>query len=173
MATEDFNFAYDFEGQDRTALLHEAVAQLNALEGGAKGGLESQEAGAGALAAALFQEQASLPVFPDVYHISDQDYLARDLAAPVKFTQLSKDFDFYWLRFRIGLLPSHNWTFNRLEVRVEFNPDGTAPHLRPRAYEILPNKKFQTLVEADQHLKLGFDENFELAAKTGVVGGQL
>jgi hypothetical protein len=177
MPDHEFDFSVNLEGVDLSNLLEDAAQRMDAEKELASldyAGLESQTSVVGGeFARQIMQEEASLPAFPDVYKITDKDYLARNLTAPVKFTQLSKSFIFYWIRFPVGLAPSHNWNFNRIEVRVEFNPDSTQPHLRPKAYQILPNKQFQTLIEANQGLEVQFNENFELTAKTGVVGGKV
>jgi hypothetical protein len=177
MPDHEFDFSVNLEGVDLSNLLEDAAQRMDAEKELASldyAGLESQTSVVGGeFARQIMQEEASLPAFPDVYKITDKDYLARNLTAPVKFTQLSKSFNFYWIRFPVGLAPSHNWNFNRIEVRVEFNPDSTQPHLRPKAYQILPNKQFQTLIEANQGLEVQFNENFELTAKTGVVGGKV
>jgi hypothetical protein len=178
MTDEAFDFAFNAADVNREEVLSEAAQRLDILSGQMGGfefggGLEGASAPAGDFARQLMEEQASLPAFPDIYKISDKDFLARSLTAPVKFAQLSKQFNFYWIRFPVGLAPSHNWTFNRIEVRVEFNPGFAEAHLRPKAYQILPNKQFQTLVEANQGLEVSFNENFELTAKTGVVGGKV
>lgn len=177
MPDQDMDFSVNLQGVDLSNLLEDAAQRLDAEKELASldyAGLESQTSVVGGeFARQIMQEEASLPAFPDVYKITDKDYLARNLTAPVKFTQLSKNFNFYWIRFPVGLAPSHNWNFNRIEVRVEFNPNSTQAHLRPKAYQILPNKQFQTLIEANQGLEVQFDENFQLTAKTGVVGGKV
>lgn len=175
MSEQDLDFSVDLTGISRADLLQEAAARLDRLYGTHLGEGEARGAPArsehGDFTRQLFAEEAKLPAIPVVYRITDQDFLARNLTAPVRFTQLSRDYNFYWIYFPVGLAPSHNWNFDRIEVRIEFNPTEDNPHFRPKAYQILPNKAFQTLVQAHQHLNVQFNENFELAAKTGVVGG--
>jgi hypothetical protein len=72
----------------------------------------------------------------------------------------------------IGLAPRRNWAFNLLEVRIEFNR-GDAAQNRPRAYQILPSKNFQTLLEVNDRIEIRLDEKFEFSASTSPVKGQL
>jgi hypothetical protein len=48
---------------------------------------------------------------------------------------------------------------------VEFNPDDSAPHTRPKAYQILPEKQFRTLLKGSTHLEVRLNENFVFSAK--------
>ena len=70
------------------------------------------------------------------------------------------------------LFSRSNWVFNKLEVRVRINRGDPVPYARPKAYQILPNKDFQTLLEISDSLEVRLDENFHLSAKTGPVKGQ-
>ncbi len=163
----DFSFS---PAAGRQQLLEDAAHRLDALDTHLGADSTGQpQSDLGDQVRAMMAEKASLPVFPEVYKISDKDYLARNLTAPLKFTQLCKDSRFYWIDFPVGLLAGHNWIFNKLEVKVEFSSPGPA-HLAPKSYQILPDKKFQTLIQANQHLTVQFDENFELAAKTEPLG---
>lgn len=175
MAEGDFEFSADLDDINRVDVLTDAANRLDRLYKTSLGPSEQDEPSRkseyGDFARNLIMEEARLPSIPDVYKITDKDYLARGLPAPVRFTELSKKYDFYWIYFPVGLAPSHNWNFNRIEVRIEFNPDEPNAHLRPKAYQILPNKKFQSIISAHQHLKVDVDENFELSMKSGEIGG--
>jgi hypothetical protein len=107
-----------------------------------------------------------LPAYPDVYRITDKDFLAANKPAPVRFNELAKNFSFYWIHFPIGLKPELHWGFNMIEVRVEFSPD-QVPHTRPKAYAILPKREFQTLLQARTALEIKLNENLEFEASTG------
>ncbi len=163
-----FDFSVDMQDVDRSARLAEAADRIDYLQRHLHGqpeGNEAQPSEAGNFIRESIGDEASLAVFPDIYEITDRDYLARDLIAPVRFTELKRRFNFYWIRFPVGLAPRRNWDFKRIEVRVEFNPDSPEPHLRPKAYQILPDKKFQDLIQAHQGLELNFNESFVLEAK--------
>jgi hypothetical protein len=153
-------------GIDRGALLRESANHVDALYGhlGANG--HPQPSNEGRITRAIINDQALLPAYPDVYRISDKDFIARDKPAPVQFRELAKDFNFYWIRFPVGLKPEINWGFNMIEVRVEFNP-GQPPHMRPKAYAILPKKEFQTLLGVNSSLEVSLNEKLEFEAGTG------
>jgi len=168
--SNDFEFSFNMEGIDRQALLTEAADKVTQLHGHLGPGMAARDtAKEGESVRAFIDEEATLSVFPDLYRITDQDYLARGVAAPVKFEELTRNHKYYWLRIPIGLAPKRGWSFNMIEVRIEFKAGNGKPHLTPRAYQILPNKKFQSLLQAHQKLELSLDENFEFAAKTGDV----
>lgn len=165
MENTTLDFSFNMEGLDRQALLREAAERLD-LRRAHLGEEDSiSETPEGELARALLNDVAEFADFPVVYKITDKDFLKRNLEVPVRFQQLARDYNFYWLYFPIALFPKHNWAFNRLELVVEFNPDDPAPHTRPKAYQILPEKKFQTLLEMSDHLEVSLDENFEFKAK--------
>lgn len=177
MGDENFSFSFEMPDADRRALLTEAaeLIDLDAAHlgsGGARRGPTRDGGGLGDDVRDALDEDARLAASPDVYKITEQDYLARSLAVPVRFADLTRDFDFYWVRFPVGLQPRHHWSFNMIEVRIEFNADEAAGHLRPKAWQILPNKKFHTMLKADQHLELRLDENFEFAAQSGELSGR-
>src|SRR5262249_12282453 len=111
-------------------------------------------------------DQALLPAYPDVYRITDKDFLAHNKPASVGVAEITRNFNFYWIRFPVGLKPELNWAFNMIEVRVEFNP-GQPPHTRPKAYAILPKREFQVLFSANTVRRVGLNENLEFQADTG------
>lgn len=174
MDSDNLDFSFKMEGIDRQAWLEAAAKELDLRKGplgpGDKAPPETPE---GAEARELKWDEAKFPVtIIDVYRITDKDFLARSREIPVKFSQLAKKFNFYWIRFPISLAPKRNWAFNMLEVRVEFNK-GSEPHTRPVAYQILPHKQFQTLLQANDSLTVQLNENLELEAKTGVLEAEL
>jgi len=154
-------------GEDRRALLLEAAYAIDALHvplcSGQRGVTETPE---GALARSLADDVARFAAYPVVYRITDRDFLSRNVPVPVRFGTLTKSFRFYWLQVPIALMPVRNWGFNRLEVAIELSPGEPLAHLRPKAYQILPEKRFQTLLSATTGLQLRLDENFEFAAAT-------
>jgi len=164
-----FEMADDF---DRPDILAKAAAEVDALQGFLGAG-DSGETPEGEKFRGFAEDSAKFAVLPDVYRITDKDFLTRDLEVPVPFKQLTEKYDFYWLYFPISLFPRRDWFFNLLEVRVEFNPGDENPHMRPRAYQILPNNKFQTLLEARDSLEIHIDENFQFSADTGDLVAQM
>jgi hypothetical protein len=163
---EGTDFSFNMQGIDRHALLAEAAARLDAL-GGYLGGSDAttSETEEGRLLRELDGDTIGFPEFPTVYKITDENYLTSNLKVPVNFRTLTQDFNFYWLYIPVALFPkSAHRGFRKLEMIIEFNRGETIPHLRPRAYQILPNKKFQTLLEISNHVEVRLDENFELSA---------
>lgn len=160
-----FDFSFAMEGINRQQLLEAAAQEIDLLKGHlGKGTLK--ETPEGAAVRELCFDEAKLPAYPEIYQITDNDFLARQRQVPVLFQEISRDYHFYWIRFPIGLAPKRNWPFNMLEVRVEFN-EGGAPEARPRAYQILPAKQFQTLLKAHDSLEITLNESLEFEAKMG------
>lgn len=169
MADESLNFSFDMKDVDRSALLTEAAERLDAFGWLGEEEKEQKETAEALLARALLDDVAQFTRFPDVYKITDKDFITKNLKVPIQFKELAKSYNFYWLYFPIALHPKRNWAFNRLELAIEFNPGQEAAHSLPRAYQILPEKKFQTLMETKTHLEIALDENFEFSAKTGAI----
>jgi hypothetical protein len=171
MNTGNLDFGFKMEGIDRSALLAEAAYRIDALQSDLgidadNNGRPSEEAN---IVLELIGDEARLAAFPDIYKITNQDFLTHDFKVPTHISQLYEDYKFYWIRFPVGLVTKRNWAFNMIEMRIEFNKEDAAP-LRPKAFQIFPDKRFQTLFEANQELKIGIDANFELAAKSGKIG---
>jgi len=174
----DFSFSQDLSGIDRAALLQEAAQRMDALEGhlGMDAGKAATEEGKAVRA--MVNDVAEFAGYPQVYKITDKDFVKAKFAVPASFTKLTKDYTFYWLFFPVVLFPQYNWAFNRLELEVKMRSDDPAPHLQPVAHQILPNQQFQSLVQADTNLEITLGENFEfsarvptLSASAGVLSG--
>ena len=163
---EKLDFSFDMSGIDRQALLADAAQRLD-LRKTPLGGEAEQvpETPEGALTRALQEDVAEFSAFPVVHKISDEDFLKQKLKVPITVQQLAKDYNFYWIYFPIALFPQQNWAFNRLEVAVEFNPEDPVAYTRPKAYQIMPEKKFQKLLELGDHLEVGIDEGLQFKAK--------
>lgn len=157
-------FSYDMSAVDRGSLLTSAASALDLQASSLGGPAQATETPAGRVARALIGDEAFFSAFPDVYEISDRTFLARKRPLPARFKELARDFRFYWLYIPIALIPQYNWAFNRLEVAIEFNPEDMKPERRPRAYQILPAKQFQQLLELTTKLDVSINEEFEFAA---------
>ena len=173
MIDPEYEFSFNMAGIDRQALLEAAATKLDELRGVMGKGGKRKQTPEGRQTRGYKNDQAIFPrANPDVYKITDQDYLARNLKAPVQFTDLSKRFNFYWIRIPVSLMPERNWGFNALETRIHFNL-GDPPESLPRAYQIFPNEKYEKHAEATYYLELGIGEKFEFAVSTGTQQGQL
>jgi hypothetical protein len=161
----DFSFNHDLSAIDRAALLQEAARRMDAM--GAHLGMDSGRTVTeeGQAARAMIDDVAEFAGYPQVYKISDKDFVKARFTVPASFTKLTKDYTFYWLFFPVVLFPQYNWAFNRLELEVKMRSDDPAPHMQPVAHQILPNQQFQTLVKADTNLEITLGENFEFGAK--------
>lgn len=161
---ETLGFDFDFGQQDRTALLKEAGQVLRALdqELGATQNAPARDlqSTANSLLQQLDTEVARFGEHPDVLYLDDKDFTAHSLPVPVQFADLERDYSFCWIRIPLVLKPLPAQPFVRLKCALEFNP-GTEAHLRPKARMILPDRKFKTLLEADDSIEFRIGENFE------------
>jgi hypothetical protein len=165
-----YDFMVDMSGVDRDELLARAAQQLDTFSKPLSG-TDRGTAKAAEITRALQGDEARLPrANLDLFRITDEQFLARGLSAPVRFTTLSKDFNFYWTSIPIGLKPKFNWAFNRIEARIAFNEGEVATKL-PKAYQILPAKQFQKLLEGNMQLDVRLNENFEFEAKAAMKAG--
>src|SRR5262245_59916263 len=99
MADGEYDFRFRMRGIDRAALLGEAADKVDALDCHLSGDGTLQPSNEGRATRALINDQALVPAYPDVYRIGDADFIARNKPQPVKFRELAKDFNFYWIRF--------------------------------------------------------------------------
>jgi hypothetical protein len=173
MSNTHLDFSYKMEGIDRKALLTEAAKLLDKRRGPLGGSEVKVETPEGEQARALLDDVAEFAGFPEVYKITDKDFLSRNFKVPVRFSQLAKTYNFYWLYFPTILFPRYNWAFHKLEIEIKLKSGNPAPHLQPKAYQILPAQQFQTLLRAESRLEVRLDENFEFAARTGPLEGKL
>jgi hypothetical protein len=173
------SFSYDLEGIDRRALLTQMASELHAL----RGDLGSGSAGTGKTpeeAVVLdiatkdtvgFDKGGSL--YPD--KITEEDFVYKKVPVPEPFQRLSQTFSFYRLRIPFNLWSSRrDWGFYYLEMQVVMSAPGNK---QPVAYQILPAKKFQDLINLKGRLEVSLGENFEfevsppsLAIATGIPG---
>jgi hypothetical protein len=163
MAPETFGFDFNFEQQDRTALLHEADKVIRGLTqelGPGNPSATVEEAAATRLLKQLDQEVARFGEHPEVLQLTARDFTEHGLEVPVQFADLEHDYCFYWTRIPLVLKPLDGQPFVRLKCALEFNP-GADAHLRPRARMILPDRKFKTLLEVNDSVELRIGENFE------------
>jgi hypothetical protein len=153
------------DAPDRRAFLLAAAAAIDQAHANLAPGQPITETPEGALARALADDTVEFAGTPVWYHITDQDFLSRKMPVPVNFTELTQRFSFYWMYCPIALFPQRNWGFNRLDVILQLNPTEIKPEFRPKAYQILPDKKFQQLLELSDSLDVRLNENFQFSAQ--------
>jgi hypothetical protein len=164
MPSDDLDFAIDLTGVDTRAILDDALWRTDALEGhlAADRSAETEHGPAGTLLRSMDEDVAQFAAFPVVYRITEQDFAARDGAVPQGFRQLSAGNRFYRIEFPLNLFPRSSWSFDRLEVRLEFNR-GDSPSARPKAFQILPNKQLEALASWKYGVTVQLDANLRLA----------
>jgi hypothetical protein len=176
----ELNFAFDFNAEDRSALLDEGKRTILALYSNLGPGEATRDAAAEAATEAaarlltqLNQEVAQFSEFPEVLQLKEEHFTQHGLEVPQRFHELGEHYRFYWLYFPITLFPLENFPFAKIELAVEFNPGVAEGHLRPRAHMILPDKKFEQLLEFSNSLEVGIGEDFEFKATSGAIGADV
>jgi len=85
------------------------------------------------------EDTAEFATSPIVYEIVSADFERREGRLPDGFRELSRRNSFYRIERPIHLFPQYSWSYDRLEVRLEFNAsDSDRPKLRPKAFQIFP-----------------------------------
>jgi hypothetical protein len=171
MDNAGFDFA-DVAGLNRKELLMDAAQRLDALRGHYGGKREISETPEGKLVRTLAEDEGRFAKSPVVRKITDKEYLGRNLTVPVSVTELFRKYRHYVLEFPFELDPAAGWAFNKLEVRIDFNPDDATPVEHPKVFQIFPDPKFQTLFEANANLEVGVNANAEFSATPGHVDVQ-
>lgn len=169
MASEPLDFSFDMDGIDRNQLLAETAERLSVLRNhygdGASGDTESPLV---TLVKDLQGDTAEFAKFPVVQKITQANFAGSNLKIGDRFKELTHDHNLYCASFPIFFHPKRGWAFNKLEVIVEFNP-GADPSTRPKAVRILPEKEFQTLLQAGMRLEFGLNEDLNFTAESGLL----
>lgn len=185
-APQGLDFDFDFGGVSRRTLVDSARQTIRALDeelGAADevrrgmrvpGEAEApgQPAGetvsaADALLAQLNDQRASFSDYVDIYPLREKNFTDHGLAVPVRFQELAKKSNFYWIRFPIFYQNRPNTPYNKIECALEFNPGEADGFRRPRAMLMLPDRKFTNLLELSDSLTMKIGESFEFEAATG------
>ncbi len=164
MLRDDATFTVDIRDLDRRELLEDAAREIDALSGHYGDGDAPSETPEARLARALSEEFAEFPDYPDILEITARDFAVSHRELPLTFRRRAQDHSYFWMRLPLVLRPKLDWAFSRLELAIEFNPSESSPQLRPTAYAILPDRKFQSVFEGHAQVDVGFDANFELTA---------
>src|SRR5262245_26504447 len=166
MSHDGFEFTYAMEGRERAALLRQAAADLDADEGERSSGAASGVSALGNELRTLAEDRAEFADQPEVYHVTTKA-LADGKPTQVGLAELTDKFDFYLIRFSIGLMSKLNWAFNMIEAKIEFNLGGV-PGTRPKAFSIFPRKEFEDLLKGQGGMKVSITEKGELGARLAV-----
>jgi hypothetical protein len=167
-------FDFDFGGDSRLAFLEEAQKNLIGLgaelsEGGREntGGEDAASKAASDLLVQLGQELAEFTAYPEVLPLEKKHFTEHGLAVPPRFSDLTQNFRFYWIRIPLTLWPQEGLPFTKLECALAFNPGTTQGHLRPVSQMILPDKQFAQQLALTGSLNLTIGQTFEFEAATG------
>lgn len=174
MAEPDiFNFDVISEAE-RQWLLKDSVERIDALQGMlGTGKTASGESAEKYEVQAASNSKAKFGDLPTIYQISEEYFTSQNQPVPYSFKQLSPTHDFYQIFIPIDLKPARNWSFNFLQVSIEFNPLAPKDGSRPKSYLILPDQKFQDIVTARGKIEIQLDGNFEFSARIPTMGGAI
>ncbi len=169
MDNNDLDFDFNMEGFDRKAILAQAAEEINALRQGHLGatipGSLPADTPEAATLRALMNDDAKFGTYPLVYKITDRDFIQQNRDVPFRFKELTKDYSFYWVRLPIQIMPQDNWAYDRLKLHIKLYAEDAPAYAQPRSYQILPTKKFETLMGLSSRLEVSIDPSFEFSAK--------
>jgi len=150
---------------DRAALLLEAADRLDRLSGHLGPGQQAADP-YGQLLRDLITDRAEFAAHPDLRSLP----AVSPAQAAVSTFRMTDEFSFWWLRIPLLLFPRRSWGFTRLEVRIELSPTEQHPERRPKAFDILPNRRFDTLLKAKSEVMLGVGVDGHFAVEVPEVG---
>ncbi|HWM06594.1 MAG TPA: hypothetical protein VNP92_30005 [Actinophytocola sp.] len=157
---------------DRAALLLDAARRIDSLSGhlGAER-VDVPEDHFGELIRGFAEDNVEFGTFPDVYPVPILDLPDADRTSAAWRAAREDGFTFWWVRFPLLLFPRKNWAFTRLEVQLEFNADEPDPLRRPKAFDILPNRRFDTVLRVGAELTVGVGADGHFAVDLPQVPG--
>ncbi|MEV4623910.1 hypothetical protein AB0J74_35025 [Asanoa sp. NPDC049573] len=177
MASDDLDFSAELTDA-RASIVLDAARRVDALSGHLgdehdehDGRDEPHEADTttdqfGDLLRGLAEDSVEFGAYPDVLPVPILDLPNADRTSAAWQAALDEGFTFWWVRLPLLLFPRKGWGFTRLEMRLEFNPDETDPRRRPKAFDILPNRRFDTLVAAGVELNVGVGADGHFSVRT-------
>jgi len=168
MAGDELDFSAELTDA-RTSILMDAARRVDALAGhlGDEHGSDPAPDQFGDLLRRLTEDSVEFGAFPDVLPVPILDLPNADRTSVAWQAALDDGFTFWWVRLPVLLFPRKGWGFTRLEMRIEFNPDEPEPRHRPRAFDILPNRRFDTLVSAGVELDVGVGADGHFSVRPG------
>lgn len=96
----------------------------------------------------------------EVFSLKKSNFKKMGLEIGLFLSDLFKRYNFYLINIPVTIYPRSGWMFEKLECIIEFNPK-QAKGKRPVAYQVFPAERWQTLVQAEQSLRIGLNENLE------------
>jgi hypothetical protein len=163
MTSDDLDFSAELS-EDRAAVLLDAARRVDALSGhlGPNGEADGEF---GDLLRTLSEDSVEFGSFPDVLPVPILDLPNADRTSAAWQAALEEGYTFWWIRLPVLLFPRRGWGFTRLEMRVDFNADEPDPRRRPKAFDILPNRRFDTIMSAGGEVHVGVGADARLAVE--------
>jgi hypothetical protein len=166
----------DFSGEvvpDRTSVLLYAARRIDSLAAhlGELDDGDEPDTGFGDLIRGLAEDVVEFGDFPDIYPVPVLELPDADRTSAAWQAAREEGFTFWWVHIPLLLFPRKNWAFNRLEVGVEFNADEPDSLRKPKAFDILPNRRFDTIMRAGAELTVGVSADGHFSVGTGAAGG--
>ncbi|WP_433043978.1 hypothetical protein [Dactylosporangium sp. CS-033363] len=169
MVGGEFQFSAE-PTEERATLLRDAARRVDALTGhlgDVERGTDPKDGQFGDLLREMAEDKVAFAAFPDVLPVPILDLPGADKTSAAWRAALDEGFTFWWVRLPALLFPRKGWGFTRLEFRVEFSPGEADPRNRPKAFDILPNRRFDTLVAAGVELNVGVGADGHFSVRTG------
>lgn len=155
----DFDSDFDI-GFERDRVLADAARFLEVDAGALAGGGDGAPSEMAALVRAFSEDQASLER-PTIYLVKREALKAAAAAMPVSVRELTERARFYWVSIPVSLFSAVGRGFNRLEVKIAFNPDDEG--IRPTAFSILPSRRWATKLKIGAELSAGVTADLKVA----------
>ncbi len=188
-----YDFSVDLSNIDRDALINEAAKLADELKDKKpvlSGNLKPDNTTAssnyntlssevlpksfeGDIIRTFAEDRASFANEPEVYKITDKDFIDKKRNIPHIFSQFSEDYDFYWIRFPIEFIKKSGWAFNKLEAIIDFHADPDDPQRYPKVFQILPDKKHMYFIHTNGSVAINIDENFQFATNPNIEAASL
>ncbi|MFD1050197.1 hypothetical protein ACFQ1S_34090, partial [Kibdelosporangium lantanae] len=154
MIGDELDFSAEVDA-DRAAILRDAARQIDSLSSHLGAADEQEDDGFGDLIRGLAEDVVEFGGSPDVYPVPTAELPDAANASAAWLAARERRFTYWWVRVPLLLFPRKNWAFTRLEVRVEFNADEPDPLRRPKAFDILPNRRFDTVMRVGAEFNVG------------------
>ena len=113
MSNGSLDFDFDMAGVDRAELLAKTSQTIQALDAELGADAASMQASATDLFDHLNKGVARFSAFPDVIRLEEEHFTKHGLPVPVRFQELNRQNQFFWLRFPITLFAPEDMPFRR------------------------------------------------------------
>jgi len=161
----DFSQGLD-AGVDRAQLIEEAAMRLDAAARHLAPGGKDGTSETGDIAREFADDEASLSR-PRLHRVDLSALDPARISIPVSTQELTRRASFYWLSFPVSLFSRPGRGFNRIEMKVEFNPGDDG--VRPVTFDVLPDEAWATKFQVGSKLALGVNAElqFDLTVPDG------